>query len=119
MRTPDRGSPRLPSEAGFREMAAAHAEAAPHPEHFQDVLAKCSAAAPADLGWAADVLRALTAPTLPVIGDSDFVRVEHAAELQRLIADSRLAVLPAATHMSVVRQPELPPMLGRFLASAS
>ena len=119
VRTPDWGSPRLPTEADFREMAAAYAEAAPHPEHFQDFLAKCSAAAQADLGWTDDDLRALTAPTLLVIGDSDFVRVEHAAEMQRLIADSRLAVLPAATHMSVMRQPELLPMLGRFLAGAS
>jgi pimeloyl-ACP methyl ester carboxylesterase len=117
VRTPDWGSPRLPTEADFREMAAAYAEVAPDPDHFQDFLAKCSRAAQADLGWTADDLRALTAPTLLVIGDSDFVRVEHAAEMQRLIAGSRLAVLPGATHMRVMWQPELLPMVSGFLAS--
>jgi pimeloyl-ACP methyl ester carboxylesterase len=115
VRTPDWGSPRLPTEADFREMAAAYAKTAPHPEHFQDFLAKCSAAATGDLGWTADDLRALTAPTLLVIGDTDFVRVEHAAEMQRLIAQASLAVLPSATHMGVMRQAELLPMVSRFL----
>lgn len=34
------------------------------------------------------------APTLIMMGDKDIVRVEHAAELARLIKDARIAILP-------------------------
>ncbi|MFD8133656.1 alpha/beta fold hydrolase [Streptomyces mirabilis] len=81
VRTPDYNSPRLPGQADFKEMADAYAAVAPHPEHFQDFLAKSSAAAHAPLPWTAEDLRALTAPTLLIVGDTDFVRVEHAAEM--------------------------------------
>ncbi|MFI6932886.1 hypothetical protein [Streptomyces sp. NPDC050287] len=90
---------------------------APHPEHFQDFLAKCSTAAHAPLPWTSDDLRALSSPTLLVIGDTDFVRVEHAAEMQGLIPHARPAVLPATTHMSLIRRTALLlPMLDEFLS---
>ncbi|MER6150942.1 alpha/beta fold hydrolase [Streptomyces hirsutus] len=116
VRAPDYSSPRLPGEADFREMADAYAASAPYPERFEDLLAKCSAAAHAPLPWTADDLRGLAAPTLLVIGDTDFVRVEHAAEMQRLIPRSRLAVLPATTHMTLMRRTSLLlPLLDEFL----
>ena len=116
VRTLDYGSPRLPSQADFQEMADAYAAVAPHPEHFQDFLAKTSAAAHAPLPWTADDLRALTAPTLLIIGDTDFVRVEHAAEMQRLIPGARLAALPGTTHMALMRRTSLLlPLLDEFL----
>lgn len=97
-------------------MADAYAAVAPHPEHLQDFLAKVSAAAHAPLPWTADDLRAVTAPTLLIIGDTDFVRVEHAAEMQRLIPDARLAVLPGTTHMGLMRRTSLLlPLLDEFL----
>ncbi|WP_405584705.1 alpha/beta fold hydrolase [Streptomyces sp. NBC_01092] len=112
----DFASPRLPDQADFQEMAEAYAACAPHPEHFQDFLGKISVAANAPLPWTADDLRTVQAPTLLVIGDSDFVRVEHAAEMQRLIPRSRLAVLPATTHMTLMRRTSLLlPMVGEFL----
>ncbi|MFG2372994.1 alpha/beta fold hydrolase [Streptomyces sp. NPDC048504] len=116
IRFPDQDSPLLPSQADFQEMAEAYAAVAPHPEHFQDFLAKTSAAANAPLPWTADDLRALTAPTLLIIGDTDFVRVEHAAEMQRLIPGARLAVLPGTTHMALMRRTSLLlPLLDEFL----
>jgi len=57
-------SPRLPTRADFQEMADAYAAVAPHPEHFQDFLAKVSHAAHAPLPWTADDLRGLRAPAL-------------------------------------------------------
>lgn len=111
------GSVRLPSEADFQEMAGAYARVAPHPERFQDFLAKCSAGAHEELDWTDDDLRALTAPTLLIIGDTDFVRVEHAAQMQRLIPESELAVLPRTTHMGVMRRADLLlPMVTEFLS---
>lgn len=115
IRTPDFNSPRLPSQADFQEMADAYAAVAPHPEHFQDFFAKCSAAANAPLPWTADDLRTLRAPTLLVIGDTDFFHIEHLAEMHRLIPDAQLAVLPGTTHMEVMRRKVLLPLLTEFL----
>jgi len=116
VRTPDYSSARLPSEADFQEMAAAYAAVAPHPEHFQDFLGKVSGAAHAKLEWTADDLRGLTAPTLLIVGDTDFVRVEHAAQMQELIPDARLAVVPATTHVALMRRTSvLLPLLTEFL----
>ncbi|MEU6259910.1 alpha/beta hydrolase [Streptomyces sp. NPDC047043] len=114
--TPGSSSPRLPSQADFQEMADAYAAVAPHPEHFQDFLAKVAAAAHSPLPWTDDDLRGLQAPTLLVIGDTDFVRVEHAAEMQRLIPRAALAVLPSTTHVDLMRRTSLLlPLLTEFL----
>jgi pimeloyl-ACP methyl ester carboxylesterase len=97
-------------------MADAYAAVAPHPERFQDLLAMCAAAARAPLPWTAGDLRALRAPTLLVIGDTDFVRIEHAAEMRSLIPHARLAVLPGTTHMALMRRTALLlPLLHEFL----
>jgi pimeloyl-ACP methyl ester carboxylesterase len=98
-------------------MADACSAVAPRPEHFRDFLGKVSAAAHAPLPWTADDLRAVEAPPLLLIGDSDFVRVEHAAEMGSLIPRSQLAVLPGTTHMTVLRRTFLVlPLLDEFLA---
>ncbi|MEU7721386.1 alpha/beta fold hydrolase [Streptomyces tibetensis] len=116
VRDPEYASPRLPSQADFQEMADAYAAVAPDPGHFADFMAKCGTAAHAPLPWTADDLRALAAPTLLVLGDTDFLRVEHAAEMRDLIPDARLAVLPDTTHMALMRRTELLlPMLEEFL----
>lgn len=57
--------------------------------------------------WTADDPRWVRAPTLPVIGDTDFVTVEHAAAVQRLIPRAQSAVLPATTHMALLRRTSL------------
>ncbi|EDY58923.1 alpha/beta hydrolase [Streptomyces sviceus ATCC 29083] len=117
VRVPDYGSPRLPSQDDFQGMADAYAVTAPHPGHFQDFLAKVSAAAHAPLPWTADDLRGLRMPTLLLVGDRDFVRVEHAAEMQQLIPEAQLAVLPATTHMTLMQRTSLLlPLLGQFFA---
>ena len=116
VRTPDFSSPRLPSQADFQEMADAYAASAPDPEHFQDFLAKVTGAAHAPLPWTADDLRGLDTPTLLVIGDTDFVRVEHAAEMQGLIPGAQLAVLPSTTHVALMQRTSLLlPLLTEFL----
>lgn len=56
------------------------------------------------------------APTLVLIGDNDFVRVEHAAHMQEILPDARLAVVPGATHVSLLHETDLVvPILRRFL----
>jgi pimeloyl-ACP methyl ester carboxylesterase len=109
-------SDRMPTAADFAEFSEAYRKLSPHPAHFQDFLSKLSASN-ADLkGWTDEQLAAITAPTLIVQGDHDFVTVEHAALMQQLIPGAKLAVLPGTTHMQVTRRPEyLLPMLASFL----
>jgi pimeloyl-ACP methyl ester carboxylesterase len=65
--------------------------------------------------WPVEAIRAIKAPTLLVIGDSDIVRPEHAVELFRLLGGgvagdltglprSQLAVLPGTTHMTLMER---------------
>ena len=51
-----------------------------------------------------------------MVGDNDFVRVEHAAEMRQLIPGSQLAVLPGTTHVQLTQRDELVvPIVERFL----
>jgi len=69
------------------------------------------------LGWTDDEIRSVTAPTLLVIGDRDFVRLDHAAEMLDLFPDCRLAVLPGTRHTELVQRSEqLRAVVGPFLA---
>ncbi len=66
-------------------------------------------------GWTADEIRSITASTSLVIGDQDFVRLDHAAEMLDLFPDCRLAVLPATRHTEVMqRSDELRVLVGPF-----
>ena len=77
--------------------------------------------------WPAETVAALGRPTMVVIGDSDFVRPEHAVETFRLLGggvagdvaglpSARLAVLPGTTHVTLVHRREwLASMVEEFL----
>lgn len=109
-------STKLPTQADFEQMREAYLKIAPNPEHFDAFMAKNSAAVAAFQGWPEDALRGISAPTLLVIADNDFVRIEHAAAMHALIADSQLAVLPGTTHMTVTQRLDLLlPVLKAFL----
>jgi pimeloyl-ACP methyl ester carboxylesterase len=63
----------------------------------------------------ADTVRAITAPTLVVGGDSDVMRPEHAVEEFRLLPHAQLAVLPGTDHMKVTAPTSwLVPMIEGF-----
>jgi pimeloyl-ACP methyl ester carboxylesterase len=104
---PRQDSPRLPTEADFVQMQQAYAAVAPDPAHFEAFLQKAQPMIAGFRGWSDEQLRAITAPTLLAIGDTDFVRIEHAAAIHALLPDAQLLVLPGCTHMEVVRRPEL------------
>jgi pimeloyl-ACP methyl ester carboxylesterase len=109
-------STRMPTQQDFAAMQETYARLSPHPDHFDDFLASLSQSA-ADLqGWSDEQLAAITAPVLLVLGDRDFVTVEHGALMLELIPGSSLAVLPGTTHMDVTRRGDLLlPMLAAFL----
>jgi pimeloyl-ACP methyl ester carboxylesterase len=108
-------STRMPTENDFKAMRDAHAEVAPDPSQFDGIEAKLQPALGAVDEWTLDDLRGITAPTLLIIGDHDFVTIEHAAHMHDLIPGSHLAVLPNTTHMAVIdRVP--PSMITEFLS---
>ena len=112
-------STRMPTADDFLQMRDAYARLAPDPGHFEVFAGKVSRAANNMKGWTAAELGSITAPTLLVFGDHDFIRLEHAVETHGLIPGAQLAVLPHATHMDVMRRTDLLlPIVQDFLAEA-
>ena len=109
-------STRMPTQQDFADMQQTYTKLSPHPERFNDFLQRLSQSS-ADLqGWSDEQLAGISAPALLVMGDRDFVTIEHGALMTRLIPNSQLAVLPGTTHMQVTRRADLLlPMLAAFL----
>jgi pimeloyl-ACP methyl ester carboxylesterase len=98
-------------------MREAYLRLAPDPGHFGAFQAKVSRAANGHKGWPAEELGRIIAPALLVFGDHDFIRLEHAVEMHALIPGAQLAVLPGATHMSLLHRTDVMlPLIGGFLA---
>ncbi|MGW1995761.1 alpha/beta fold hydrolase [Embleya sp. NPDC001921] len=112
---PEQTSERLPTEDDFKAMVEAHARVAPDPTRFEATLARLQPLAHGFVEWTEDELRVITAPTLLVLGDTDFIRLEHAVRMYELIPNARLAVLPGTTHMGAIRRADLLiPMIEAF-----
>jgi pimeloyl-ACP methyl ester carboxylesterase len=91
-----------PTEAEYLRIA-------PDPGDFPKLVEKLKQLHTTDFAWPEKDIRAIAAPTLIVLGDSDGVRLEHAVEFFRLrgggvmgdlagLPDSQLAVLPGTSH---------------------
>ena len=90
-------------------MEEAYLELAPNPGDFPKLVEKLVELDSTEYAWPEDDIRAIAAPTLLVVGDSDVVRLDHAVELFGLLGGgvmgdlaglpkSQLAVLPATSH---------------------
>ena len=101
---PEQTSPLLPTEADFEAMQVAYAAVAPDPDQFFPFLEKMQPVVSAFEGWSDAAIGGIEGPTLIIVGDRDFVRLEHAALMLELFPDAQLAVLPATTHMQVIRR---------------
>lgn len=103
---PEQTSPLLPTEADFEAMRVAYEAVAPDPEHFFPFLEKMQPVVSDFEGWSDAAIGGIGGPTLLVVGDKDFVRLEHAALMLELFPDAQLAlaVLPGTTHMQVIRR---------------
>jgi pimeloyl-ACP methyl ester carboxylesterase len=105
----------------------AYERVAPRPQDFATLVAKLKQLDTSPQDWPTEDIRSIQAPTLLVAGDSDAVRLEHAVEMFRLLGGgamgdlhglprSRLAVLPATTHVGVLSRADwLVPMIAEFL----
>ena len=87
----------------------AYLQIAPNPGDFPKLVEKLKQLDTTDFAWPEQDIRAIAAPTLIVLGDSDGIRLEHAVELFGLrgggvmgdlagLPSSQLAVLPGTTH---------------------
>jgi pimeloyl-ACP methyl ester carboxylesterase len=109
--------PRLPTEEEFAVWKADYEAVAPNPDGLFPFLERLQPVVHGLVGWTADEIRSITASTFLVIGDQDFVRLDHAAEMLDLFPDCRLAVLPATRHTEVMqRTDELRALVGPFLS---
>ena len=82
---------------------------APNPDDFPKLVEKLKQLDTTEFAWPEEDIRAIAAPTLIVLGDSDGIRLEHAIELFKLrgggvmgdlagMPASQLAVLPGTSH---------------------
>jgi pimeloyl-ACP methyl ester carboxylesterase len=79
---------------------------APDPLHFDALQETVGTMVQTFVGWTADDVRAVTTPTLVMVGDNDFIRVQDATEAAELLPHGQLAVLPGTTHMDMTRSPD-------------
>jgi pimeloyl-ACP methyl ester carboxylesterase len=90
-------------------MEQAYLELAPNPGDFPKLVEKLKTLDTTPYAWPEEDIRAIAAPTLIVLGDSDAIRLQHAVELFELrgggvmgdlsgVPESQLAVLPGTTH---------------------
>jgi pimeloyl-ACP methyl ester carboxylesterase len=105
----------------------AYDRTAPHPQAFPTLVAKLTQLDKTPFNWRPEDVRAITAPTLVIIGDSDGTRPEHAVEMFRLrgggvfgdvagLPAAQLAILPGTTHVGMLDRAEwLVPMITPFL----
>ncbi len=108
-------SPRMPPEEESAAMKRAYDEVAPNPEDFFPFVVKIQPAVHDFDGWTDEQLARLTMPVLIIIGDTDFVRLEHGVEMKQLLPNAQLAVLPGTKHLQVIRPDLVLPMVTAFL----
>jgi pimeloyl-ACP methyl ester carboxylesterase len=101
----------------------------PTPDEFPNFVKRVIAMDLKPYDFGADKLKATTAPFLLIHGDADGVRLDHIAEMFRLKGDeimgdmrprseSRLAVLPDTTHLTLMQRGSvIIPMVNEFLAA--
>jgi pimeloyl-ACP methyl ester carboxylesterase len=67
-------------------------------------------------GFSNEELASIKAPILILLGDYDFVRLEHAVETFKLIPNAELAVIPSASHFALFSEQErVIPIVKHFL----
>ena len=98
-------------------MYEAYASSAPRPEDWPLLVTKMGEMMSRPYDWTADVA-AMEAPTLIVVGDADFVRLDHAFDMYRLLGGgevdvqgtlpaSQLAILPGTNHYTTFARVDL------------
>lgn len=101
----------------------------PEPQRFPQFLDKFGKMMSEDYDWSADIAKLLM-PVLLVFADNDSVSQKHIAEFFALLggglkepgwqntqlSKSRLAVVPGYSHYNFISSPEVPQIVGKYLA---
>ena len=77
------------------------------PEHWPIVVGKMVEMYRAEPDIPIEDLERISAPTLVLVGDDDFMTLEHTVELYRAIPNSELAVVPGTSHAHFMEKPSL------------
>jgi pimeloyl-ACP methyl ester carboxylesterase len=103
----------------------------PEPQRFPQFLDKMGKMMSEDYDWSAEIAK-LPMPVLLVFADNDSVSQKHVAEffallgggvkepgwLNTQLSKSRLAVVPGYSHYNFITSPEVPEIIGKFLADS-
>jgi len=107
-------NPPTPDSRGIQYQKEQYKVVAPDPDYWPKIWEKI-----ASIKWegfSRDQLASIKAPVLIVVGDHDFVRVEHAADAVKRIPRAELAVIPDASHFVLFSEPErITPVIKHFL----
>jgi pimeloyl-ACP methyl ester carboxylesterase len=96
-----------PGDEDMAMFTAMYARASPDgPEHFPEVWEKIRTMWAEPFDWTAQVQR-IAAPTLIIVGDDDYISVEHAQEFSHTVTCGQLAVVPGASHLLPMERPDL------------
>jgi pimeloyl-ACP methyl ester carboxylesterase len=101
----------------------------PEPDRFPQLLDKMGKLLGEDYDWSAEIAK-LPMPVLLVFADNDSISQKHVAEffallgggvkepgwLNTQLSTSRLAVVPGYSHYNFLKSPEVPQIVGKFLA---
>jgi pimeloyl-ACP methyl ester carboxylesterase len=101
----------------------------PEPQRFPQFLDKLGKMMSEDYDWSADIAK-LPMPVLLLFSDNDSISQKHIAEFFALLgggvkepgwintqlSKSRLAVVPGYSHYNLIASPEVPQIVGKFLA---
>jgi pimeloyl-ACP methyl ester carboxylesterase len=96
-----------PGDEDMEMFAAMYAQASPDgPDHFAEVWEKVRTLWAEPFDWTTRVQQ-ISAPTLVIVGDDDYIRVEHAEEFSHRVENGQLAVVPGASHLVPMENPDL------------
>jgi len=107
-------APPTADDSAFDFKRETYKRVAPDPDYWASFWSKI-----ASLKWegfSRGELASITAPVLIILGDRDFVRVEHAVETVKLIPNAELAVIPDSGHFALYSEHEkVIPVVQHFL----
>jgi pimeloyl-ACP methyl ester carboxylesterase len=106
--------PPTPHSRSFGFLKQKYKEVAPDPSYWPKIWGK--AVGIKWEGFSNEQLASIKTPVLIVLGDHDFVRVEHAADTFKRIPGAELAVIPDAGHFALYSEQErVVPIIEHFL----
>jgi pimeloyl-ACP methyl ester carboxylesterase len=105
----------------FSLLAQTYAERSPDgADHFAEFVGKTFTMFRSEPTLTVADLAKVQAPTLVLVGDDDLIELPHTVELYESIPEAQLAVVPAASHLLPVEQPEeTARIILRFLTAPS